>query len=255
MKQIIAIGILVLFAFQSCTQKQVPKQSQLKFYSVAKWLDFKTLQQENLNFYDFQVYTRNNMDPTESKGLFSYQTVISEKAVFNYLKKKLTWYDTGFINLIPELNINEERDSATMLLDVSKEMHDSYIAIWSLGSVWGFNSTGTMYSGRENYLIKQVGDSITILAALPPGIVKGIYIDPSTGLIRKVLFEEIKRDYSDEKTFGGKVVYTLSIEEGKISFSEIVNVRNGEPFDASDSVRYFDDLEGFTYFHQSRKGH
>lgn len=242
-KKSICIYFLILI-LTSCYSEKTEKKD--IFFSVNKWTFFTInnsvkLNSNNFNFYNFQDYLN------EQLKLESNLPYVNESLLFNYIKKTIINNDIKLemMTQIKSLNLNTIRDSSVLLLDLVKYSKKKYTLL-SLGYLFSFQTWGSNYTGNENYLISQKQDSIILLAELPQGILRGVYFNKEKK-ITKLIFEDFCNSYNEYNAFGSNYLYELQIKEKSISFSKVLNVRNGEPLDYTDKTDCFEELKNFKY--------
>jgi hypothetical protein len=229
----------------SCSSEK--RNNSLKYFSVEKWL--QTNNQifqiaDTNNFYSFQSYLEENVKDTSLKNNFLSNRLINENWLMKFLNDKYnskeSKHSVNLFKKVKTLNLNFNRDSSILLLDIHKKF-----SLLSIGSTFSTKAWGAGFTGRENYLITNKNDSIIIIAELPQGILKGIYI--KNNLICKLIFEDFVNCNYEKNYHCGDVMFELDITTKDIKFSKILNVRNGEPMDYNDKKNYFRDIVNFVF--------
>lgn len=236
----------LLFCLQiNCSTKKCCNN--LKYFSIAKWIETEQYDfiSDSFNFYRFQTFLGSNFIVTKSYNSFLEIQLINENKLRNYLYDiyKVKGYSNSLdlLEHIDKLNLNYDRDSAILLLDLN-----DHLTLLSLGSKFSTKAWGSGFTGRENYLLNQSKDTLSIVGELPQGILRGVYVDNNC-LIQKLIFEDYKNSYNDKKYHNGEVMFELDLTDTQIKFSKIMNVRKGEPLDFNDKKNYFKEIENFVY--------
>jgi len=221
--------ILILF---SCTNSHVDDE----YFSVEKSkinTSYGRLT-DNLNFYKFQRYYQSIR--VDSLYLENYHYNFEDTVIYNFLinqyHKKGYAHSINILTQIGRINAENFNDTGIIVLD----LNDS-ISLVNLSAELAVYPLGTCCSPRQNLIIRKRNNSICYNLAedeLLPGRLLGIYVNNS-GKISGLLMQNYSNNYSDFYGLNSSYNLRYNVSESGIIPIEILNVRNGEPFDKNDT--------------------
>jgi len=218
----------------ACT---IYQNSHIEYYSIEKSkhnISYGCID-NNFNFYKFQRYYKSIR--VDSIYLEHYQYNFKDSVIYNFLLSKYIerGYDFSIklLSQIGRLNADGFNDTAIIVLDIN----DS-ISLINLSPEFAIYALGTCCSHYQNLIIRKQNNSIIFSEVddeLIGGELLGIYAG-EYGKIEGLLIQGYSNSNGAFNGLNSTYNVNYKITEKGIVAEELINVRNGEPFDKNDTI-------------------
>jgi hypothetical protein len=224
---------LSILLFNNCTKTK----THLEYFSVSKsnLNDTYGRIEDGFNFYKFQKYYQSAR--LDSAYLSNYKCNFKDSVIYRFLKAKYTKngyeFSNELLSHIGRFNAENFNDTTIIVIDIN----DS-ISLINLSPEFAIYSMGTCCSPYQNLIVRRRGNLIVfqeVKDELIGGKLLGVYLKQN-GNIDGILIQGYSNDYGNFKGLNSNFNLKYKITKKGIIPEEILNVRNGEPFDKNDTI-------------------